>query len=221
MKKVFLYIISAAMCLLLCSCGTTADTSVSENTDPDVEISSGDSDENTESRQSESDCPDTAAPEITEDAFKINEDIISELGMTYSQLIEKYGDPKGGIYNVYVFENGYGRYVWKSNEDRSFDDMETAGGCNMIDGVDIEKLFSISTYPISFDELVNRYGFVVDSVGNEIEMDNLYWSELTYPLYDNVSFIFAAAEYGSIDKDTSCCIIMNADCMDASPVLFD
>lgn len=208
------------MCLFLCSCGTISDTSVSANTNSDIRISSEVTDKKNKTEQSKFDNFDTSVPEIIEEGFKINENIISELGMTYSQLAEKYGNPKG-IYNTYVFENGYGRYGWKSNEGKYFANMENAGGCNMIDGVDIGELLSISNYPISFDKLVDQYGFVIDSAESEVRMDELYWVELTHPLYDNISFIFATTEYGSIDKDTSCCITMNADCLDARPILLN
>lgn len=152
--------------------------------------------------------------------FKINEDLISELGMTYLQLTEKYGESKGS-YNVCVFENGYGGYVWKSYDGVYFEDMETAGGCNMIDGINMGELFLGLTYPISFDELANKYGFCIVSVNNEITMDERYWAELSYPKYDDISFIFATTEYGCIDVDTSACVIMNMDCLQAQPITIE
>lgn len=158
--------------------------------------------------------------EPTSEGFRINEDLISELGMTYQQLVEKNGEAKGA-YNVYGFENGYGRYGWKSYDGEYFENMETAGGCNMIDGIDMGELFFGLTYPISFDELVSKYGFNIVSVNSEVTMDERYWAELTYPEYDNISFIFATTEYGFIDTDTSACIVMNIDCLQANSSAVD
>lgn len=168
---------------------------------------------------------DNNASEGTAEGLKINEEIISELGLTFSQLTEKYGEPHG-IYNMYGFGEidelgsspGYGRYCWKS-DGRDFDDMETAGGCNMIMGVKVEELFSGLTYPISIHELADRYDFLIISVEDEVGMDNCYWAELTYPLYDNISFIFATQEYDSINTNIHCTILMNVDCLEAVPVI--
>ena len=87
----------------------------------------------------------------------------------------------------------------------------------MIDGINPEELFNGLTYPISFDELANKYEFCIISTNNEITMDYRYWAELSHQKYDNISFIFATTEYGSIDMDTSVCIKMNVDCLEAKP----
>lgn len=233
MKKKIFRIVFATVCLLLSSCGITSKTDISDDssssvtatisssgnaasTSLDTEVSIGTYDKNNEVEQSKSNSHDISTPE---EGFKINNDILSELGMTYLQLTEKHGNPSG-IYNAYSFEDGYGRYGWKSYEGKIFEDMETAGGCIMIGGVDVEELFSGLSYPISFNELADQYDFVIISVESEVGMDECYWAELTHPLYDNISFIFATTEYGSMNANTSCCVMMNVDCLKASPILF-
>ena len=233
LKKIISFVLVAS-CLLLSSCTTTSKTFVSDDSSSDVAsttsylenatntsvgttASSDAFDENTTVKEIESESSDVLTQNVNSENFKINEDLISELGMTHLQLTEKYGESKGA-YNVYVFENGYGGYGWKSYDGVYFEDMKTAGGCNMIDGINMGELFLGLTYPISFDELANKYGFCIVSVDNEITMDERYWAELSYPKYDDISFIFATTEYGCIDIDTSACIIMNMDCLQAQPI---
>lgn len=150
----------------------------------------------------------------------INPDLLSELGMTCAQLAEKYGEPHGTL-NAYEFGSGdgYGRYAWKSDEGKYFDDMETAGGCNMIVGINPEKLFLGISYPMDFDGLSDGYDLVPVSVDSEIGMDDCYWAEFTSPLYENVTFIFATGIYNSIDENTKCTVLLNVDCEKAVPII--
>lgn len=152
---------------------------------------------------------------------EINTDIISELGMTYSQLAEKYGEPHG-TNNSYEFgaAGGYGRYAWKSDEGKIFDDdMELAGGCNYIIGIDPEDLLLGFTYPMTFDELSKTYDLVLVSVEGDIVTDSSYWAEFTCQIYDNISFIFETATNDAIDEGAKCSIYMNVDCTKAVPII--
>lgn len=156
-----------------------------------------------------------------EPSLRINADLISELGMTYSQLAEKYGEPHG-IYNSYAFGSagGYGRYGWKSDEGKIFDDdMELAGGCNYIIGIDPEDLLLGFTYPMTFDELSKTYDLVLVSVEGDIVTDSSYWAEFTCQIYDNISFIFETATNDAIDEGAKCSIYMNVDCTKAVPII--
>lgn len=153
----------------------------------------------------------TRTVEAVEEFFGIDSDIISELGKTFSQLSKKYGSTPKGIYNSYTIENGHGRYGWKTAEGKIYDDnMELAGGCNIIDGLKPRELFIGVSYPVSYEDLTEKYGFTLIEAGSETGMDDLYYSEFRYPLYDNISFIFYAREYGRIEADTSCCIVLNS-----------
>lgn len=152
----------------------------------------------------------TKTVEAAEEFFGIDSDIISELGKTFSQLSKKYGSTPKGIYNCYTIENGYGRYGWKTADGKIYDDnMELAGGCNMIDGLKPGKLFIGVSYPASYEDLTEKYGFTLIEAGSEGGMDDLYYSEFSHSMYDNISFVFLSREYGRIEADTSSCIVLN------------
>ena len=143
----------------------------------------------------------------TEDVgFGINDDVISELGMTYRELADKYGCEPRGKLNSYIIENGYGRYCWKTSSGFTYDNMEQAGGCNMIDGVKLSDLFSDISYPVSYEELEEKYGFTLIEAATELDMFDLYESTFELPSYDNIRFCFFTREYGIIEEDTSCMI---------------
>lgn len=148
--------------------------------------------------------------EITapDDGLGINQDIISELGMTYRELAEKYGsEPRKIKYpNSCIIENGCGIYIWKTSSSLTYDDMEAAGGCNMIDGVKMSELFSGISWPVSYEELVDKYGFTLIESYTELGMFDLYESEFEHPSCGDIRFFFYAREYGVIEKDMSCCI---------------
>ena len=142
-----------------------------------------------------------------DDVLGINDDVISELGMTYRELADKYGcEPKKGKLNSFIIENGYGRYCWKTSSDLTYDNMEQAGGCNMIDGVKLSDLFSGISYPVSYEELEEKYGFTLIEAATELGMFDLYESAFELPSYDNIRICFFTREYGVIEEDTSCMI---------------
>lgn len=151
--------------------------------------------------------------------IEINTDIISELGMNFRQFTEKYGRPIGEakVYRMYNF-GGYGRYVWKSYYGETFDDIESAGGCNYIDGVKPKDLFLGAAFPMNFDELSKQYNLDLISIDSE-ETSGYYWSIFSCALYDNVQFAFASSTYGSIDETTSCIVLLDVDCTEAKPVI--
>lgn len=144
-----------------------------------------------------------------DDVFGVNEDVISELGMTFRELADKYGCEPQGAYNQYSIENGHGRYGWKTSDGTVYEDTEPEGGCNMIDGIKLSDLFIGIDYPVSYDELQNKYGFKLIEAGTEAGMDDCYWSTFELPAYRNVSFIFYTREYGVFDEASGCCIMLN------------
>lgn len=144
-----------------------------------------------------------------DDVFGVNEDVISELGMTFRELANKYGCEPQGAYNQYSIENGHGRYGWKNSDGTVYEDTEPEGGCNMIDGIKLSDLFIGIDYPVSYDELQNKYGFKLIEAGTEAGMDDCYWSTFELPAYPNVSFIFYTLEYGVFDEASGCCIMLN------------
>ena len=158
------------------------------------------------------------------EVLSLNADLLSELGMSYLQLSEKYGGVLGGFENTWNF-GGYGRYAWKivghEWDYTVFEDMTTAGGCNWIDGVSPEELFSGVSYPLSFEDLENRYGFIPISISDEATLSDLYWSEFRLPMYDNVTYLVGTWEYGLIDTNTSGVLSLNVDCREARPVIVE
>ncbi len=149
----------------------------------------------------------------------INKDLLSELGMTYSQLCEKYGETPDGAVNTCSFTNGYGRYVWKSYQGKSYDSLSASGGCNMLDGVTPDKLFTGDiSLPISFEELSGTYGFQLVSSESEFGLYDMYSAIFTHGSYEGLTFLFLTNEFEVFDKDTSCCIMMEIDCEQAQPL---
>lgn len=121
----------------------------------------------------------TAEPIASKQRF--NDDLLSEIGMSYTQVVEKYGEPtnSGGYDNVKCFENSYGgRYFWDDGSVYN-DGIENAGGLIGIDGVKPEKLFVGLTVPVSFEELEHDYGFEFDVISEEIGMSDDYWSSFS------------------------------------------
>lgn len=219
MKKFTLALLTvfAVLCSAGCSLsGEDAAESGTAETSPDrSEPQSG--------LEEESDIPDpdpTSEENNAEAPAGINTDLLSELGMSFAQLTEKYGEPHG-TFNAYEFGSGvgYGRYGWRSDEGKYFDDMESAGGCNMIIGINPEKLFLGIPYPMEFDGLSDGYDLVPVSVDSEIGMDGCYWAEFTSPLYENVTFVFATGTYGTIDESAKCYVHLNVACEKAIPVI--
>lgn len=229
MKKFTLALLTIFAALYLTGCSSPEERVFSQNSITEGATESGttetspDRPEPQSRLEEESDIqnPDPKGQEDNAEApAGINTDLLSELGMSFAQLAEKYGEPHGTL-NAYEFGSGvgYGRYGWKSDEGKYFEDMESAGGCNMIVGINPEKLFLGLTVPMDFDGLSDRYDLVPVSVDSEIGMDGCYWAEFTSPLYENVTFIFAAGIYNSIDENTKCTVLLNADCEKAVPVI--
>ena len=129
--------------------------------------------------------------------------------MTFRELSEKYGCEPKGAFNCYSIEKGYGGYGWKSSDGSYYEDMEQAGGCNMIDGVRVKLLFSGVSYPLSFERLEEE-GFTSISIDSEIGMDDCFWASFAHPDYEGVTFTFYTKEYGVIGENESCYIHLTA-----------
>ncbi|MGN0701283.1 MAG: hypothetical protein ACI4J8_09825 [Oscillospiraceae bacterium] len=160
-------------------------------------------------------------PENQNDSPALNLDLLSELGMSYNQIVQKYGSPiGGGKLKGFVFEKGYGRYGWKHDEE--FEDMRAAGGCNMIDGVSIDEMFTglnSLDFPLSVEEFSEIFGFDIISCSDETGMDDCYSVTFSLPLYENVVFVFSTTEKGIINTDTSVFIELKVDSLLAKPVI--
>ncbi len=153
--------------------------------------------------------------------YTLNMDVISELGLTYQQLCEKYDAPIGGHANTCTFNNGYGRYTWKSlNGGDAYADLNDMGGCNMIQDVNSTELFAGVEFPISFEEFSKMSGFVFANADTEpSEIDNSYYAEMIHPDYKGLTIYLSTIDYATIEFDTFFTLTLDADCLDAKPVV--
>ncbi len=168
----------------------------------------------------------SSAPAAPVLEFRIVPDIISDLGLTYDQMVEKRGKLRSNTYKGVRFENGIATYGWKTQGVSVCNDDHTdpgglpdAGGCNWIIGLTPEDLFEGLTYPVSMDIFSAKYGFVPVGIDKEKGMDNCYWSTFTHPMYEGVEFIIWTVEYGIIEEDSGCILSLNVDSLDAKPVV--
>ena len=114
-KRLLLVIMAAAMLLTMLAGCNKADSSLGIKTPEDglkteqpANNPNGDTPEKEEIKPLEDDSD-----------SKLNANLISDIGLTYNQLLEKHGKlikagKNEGRY-FYVFENGYGNYVWSSD----------------------------------------------------------------------------------------------------------
>ncbi len=218
MKRSKLIIIALVTALSLTACKTQG--ALNQNSTPEDQSS-----QPQESTQSSAEAPTSQLSEPVIE-FRINPDIISDLGLTYDRMVEKHGKLTSNTYKGVLFENGIGNYAWKTQGVSVCNDDHTdpaglpdAGGCNIIDGLKPEELFEGLSYPVSMDMFSDKYGFVPVSIGSEAGLNDLYYSRFTHPMYDDLEFIFCTKEYGIIEKDTSCELSLNMDSLDAKPVI--
>lgn len=154
---------------------------------------------------------------------KINADIISDIGLTYSQLAEKRGELVANTHDGVLFKNGIGIYGWRSEKNGGFNGdggLPNAGGCNIISEVKSFELLTNFMFPISIDNLCKLYGFIPVSDQTETELLDGYSASFKHRLYNNVTFtVNTGCTYGYIDEGSSWQITLNTDCIDAVPVI--
>lgn len=218
MKKSILFILALVTALSFAACKDQ--DALNPNSTPENQSS-----QPQESAQSSETSP-ISKPFAPVMEFRINPDVISDLGLTYDQMVEKRGKLKSNTYKGVRFENGIGNYAWKSEGGSFFIDdylspggLPDAGGCNIIDGLKPEELFEGLSYPVSMNIFSKKYGFVPVSIGSEAGLNDLYYSRFTHPMYENLEFIFCTKEYGIIEKDTICELSLNMDSLEAKPII--
>ncbi len=150
----------------------------------------------------------------------INDAALSDLGMTFKQLCDKYGEPVGSHSNTRVFEGGLGRYSWKSYVDgvSHSDDLSGAGGCNCIDGIGMDELFSGLSFPLTRAEFAEKTGFILGYSDTEPSMDDMFWTSYTHPQYGAVLLSIAAKQQDVIDEAASMVLQLDVDCTLAKPL---
>lgn len=158
---------------------------------------------------------------------EINNEIPSDLGLTYRQLVEKRGELVSNTYKGVIFKNSTAVYGWKSEESGSFvtgdhtdpGGLPDAGGCNIIDGVKTSALLNEFYYPLTIDELCDRYGFELVSEQTEPGLPDGWSASFTHSIYENVTFTVKLRSSSSkIDGETLWYIVLNTDCKEAVPV---
>ncbi|MGN0679303.1 MAG: hypothetical protein ACI4JS_06550 [Oscillospiraceae bacterium] len=205
MKKAKITIIALTAALCLSSCTVNNPTSQGgENSSPTFS-------QQIRNPESQGSTPDST---IIYNEFRILEEPISDLGLTVEQLSEKRGKMEVSSVNGTWFENGIGIYGWQTTKSDSY----TAGGCNMIGGLEPTDLFSGLTYPVTLDILSDRYGFTPIYISKDKSSDGYYWSEFSHPKYENVSFLFRSKEFGYIYESSRCNLKLNADSLNAKPI---
>jgi len=158
---------------------------------------------------------------------EINTDLLSDIGLTYSQIREKRGKlieagtAQGGIY--YVFENGYGQYFW--NMELLDWGRELATGeafpiprdeegniipesaplpkegtvCNYMDYVVVSSLFSGTALPVKLSALKKFFGIGAEVASSGEIFDNFYWTTI---LFDDITISLGTRKEGIVDSDS-------------------
>ena len=150
---------------------------------------------------------------------KLNVNLLSNIGMTYAQLKEKYGKPTKVItYEsslFHVFENGYGNYrfdydvfenrtTWPTSEE--FENFEANGlmpkegsECLFILGVNADILFLGLAVPTSVSDIEKIYGLEHKST----RLDNGHYggSYVSNFLFEDKVFSVISSQEGVIEPD--------------------
>ncbi|MCI8590046.1 MAG: hypothetical protein HFE77_04975 [Clostridiales bacterium] len=112
MKKFLCFTLLCALFLTLL-CGCSDKDKQTENTEPDTTATEPATEPSTETPTAPPTEPTTEAPTEPE-GLQLNMDLLNDIGLTYDQLTEKYGElikynsPHGGY--AYNFKNGHGSY---------------------------------------------------------------------------------------------------------------
>jgi hypothetical protein len=194
MKKFLLFLLAFAVILSLVSCSSNETLNPLESTEPSEET------EVTTNITEDTTAEETTITEETTEPQEpsINHDILSEIGMTYTEIVERYGEALGGFHNVRSFKDSYGsRYAWDSSAPVEVP-IEETGGCVMITGVKPDQLFQGVTLPIALSELQELFDMEYIEHLEEPEMGG-YWT--TYQ-YEDVLIIFCTSDKGILCADT-------------------
>ncbi|MCI8590048.1 MAG: hypothetical protein HFE77_04985 [Clostridiales bacterium] len=118
MRNILCFTLLCALFLTL-MCGCSDKNKQPENTEPDATATEPATEPSTETPTEPPTEPMTEAPTEPE-GLQLNMDLLNDIGLTYDQLTEKYGEvngfgrPHGGF--GYRFENGYGNYIFNAND---------------------------------------------------------------------------------------------------------
>lgn len=128
--------------------------------------------------------------ETTEPAAELafNEDLLSDIGLTYPQLVEKRGekvDAVGGEGVDFYFENGYGAYSW------GYEDLDYGRELTQEEG-----------YPVPRDENHNIIAEEVQLPKEDLACN--YISTKAKDLFPNATFSLKLSDIENIDGVQNC-----------------
>ena len=203
--KLISLLLSCVMLISLAACASENPGSTSEETTRETTAA--------QTTEEVTTLDDTTAEETTDvpsAALAFNEDLLSDIGLTYSELVEKHGEKvdvtsRGGGLGYY-FENGYGAYIWgfeqldygrEIESGEAFPLPRDASGniiddenialpkagieCYDIISIPVENLFASATYPISLSDIQNLDGVINYQTGEDGFVTSLkYYSTFIY-----------------------------------------
>lgn len=126
--------------------------------------------------------------ESSADAVTINGDVMWGMGKTYDEVTEKYGPVTvEDLNNVYMFENGYGKYVF-------------GGRCITIGEIPAKDLLDGDISTVTLDNIAEKCGFNVVPIYDSGDPNTMYegyrLAYYTHPSYENVYFSMFYKESG-------------------------
>lgn len=134
-------------------------------------------------------------------AVAINGDVMWGLGKTVEEVSEKYGDITGGAIDVYMFENGYGKYAFHD-------------GCDKLSDVSAKDLLVGDLSTVTLDNIAEKCGFNVVPLNPTPDGQTMYdgykMAYYTHPSYENVMFGMFYKESG-FDETASFYISLNSE----------
>lgn len=130
--------------------------------------------------------------ESSSEALAINGDVMWGMDKTYDEVTEKYGSVTvEDLNNVYMFENGYGKYVF-------------GNACRQIGDISAKDFLVGDISAVTLDNLAEKCGFNVVPLYDSDESGTMYdgykMAYYTHPDYPNVSFSMLYNENGFDDS---------------------
>lgn len=128
---------------------------------------------------------------VNTDSVSINSDVMWAMGKTFDDVTEEYGSVTvEDLNNVYMFENGYGIYVFGDS-------------CKKIGEISAKDFLVGDLSTVTLDNIAEKCGFNVVpgyDTGDSMTMyDGYRFANYTHPDYKNVSFSMMYNENGFDD----------------------
>jgi len=165
-----------------------------------------------------------------DDKPRLNEDLLSDIGLTYPELVKKRGKlvdvfAAGGRGVGFIFENGYGQYFWawedlkygeKIKDNESFPSLPLDKKGNiiinkmpvpkshikfrMMDWVKVQDLFLGVSAPITSVEIEKTYNVRYEKHEDSSEYEG--WNYTSGFHYRNILIVVYSKQNGVIDLDS-------------------